>query len=523
MAGTLSAIVSIVSASNVSAGFSGSGSLSAIAFSNYLTAVGFNGAGTFNAALWERYMSNGLLTGVGSLSAAGYALYQKAAPFSGSGALFVNAFASYLFTGVLGGGGSLAAIADAVLPEGVTWRSGASAAGNTVAMPTHVAGDLIWAIAFRDGSTIAPTLPAGWTTHGSSNNTGCAYILAWKTAASASETTGTWTNATSVAVSVYEKPTDATWYVTFILGETKTQNDSTTGSTMSWIDANWTTAPQPNVDKWFLRTAAHRTATNMTANIPAGWTARAGGVGECVMMDTNGPVSVSANSVGGNTQSVNTSSGWFTVTDTFGIYKPMGSVWKTGTSSASGTTAPSTLHKAGDLIIAVSRRTGSGTPPTLAAGWTNITSTGVGARAIRVAYKIAATDGKEGDNLGTWVNGTYTTYISFGKATADPWNTPTFATLTGSGTAQGFPDLAPSADPTLFVRAGIHGTGAAAASTNLLSGWVVDYPSTLGHLWSYNTGTDFAGNANDVGGDTFTATASAGWVSYTIGVSAPAA
>ena len=78
------------------------------------------------------------------------------------------------------------------------------ATGTTSAtLPTFTAGDLAVVWAYRDGSTTAPTLPAGWTNINSSGaNTNSARI-GYRILVGGDTTTGTWTNATEVLVHVY--------------------------------------------------------------------------------------------------------------------------------------------------------------------------------------------------------------------------------------------------------------------------------------------------------------------------------
>lgn len=79
-----------------------------------------------------------------------------------------------------------------------------SATGTTSAtLPAHQANDLIVGFAFRDGSTTLPTVPAGWTTQDSGAANANCLVLVSKIAASSGETTGTFTNATSVNFHVY--------------------------------------------------------------------------------------------------------------------------------------------------------------------------------------------------------------------------------------------------------------------------------------------------------------------------------
>jgi surface protein len=78
------------------------------------------------------------------------------------------------------------------------------ATGTTSAtLPAHQAGDLILAFAFRDGSTTLPTQPSGWTSIDTAAANTCAARFSFKVAASDSETTGTWTNATTTIFLVY--------------------------------------------------------------------------------------------------------------------------------------------------------------------------------------------------------------------------------------------------------------------------------------------------------------------------------
>jgi hypothetical protein len=74
------------------------------------------------------------------------------------------------------------------------------ATGTTSAtLPTHQAGDVIIAFAFRDGSTTQPTLPAGWIPITNVAGTLCCSRTAWRRATGAGTTTGTWTNASRVS------------------------------------------------------------------------------------------------------------------------------------------------------------------------------------------------------------------------------------------------------------------------------------------------------------------------------------
>jgi hypothetical protein len=69
-------------------------------------------------------------------------------------------------------------------------------------MPTHQSGDLLIVFCTREGSTTAPSLPAGWTNLSSGGANSIACRLGYKVAASGAETSGTWTNATNTTVTV---------------------------------------------------------------------------------------------------------------------------------------------------------------------------------------------------------------------------------------------------------------------------------------------------------------------------------
>jgi len=99
-------------------------------------------------------------------------------------------------------------------------------------LPTHQAGDLILAFAFRDGSLTLPTQPSGWTSIDSQSANTCSARLAYKIAASGSETTGTWTSATTTIFLVY-RGVDATTLDTFF-GLTTTTKSFASSTTVTY-------------------------------------------------------------------------------------------------------------------------------------------------------------------------------------------------------------------------------------------------------------------------------------------------
>lgn len=174
--------------------------------------------------------------------------------------------------------------------------SSASAAANTVAMPSHAIGDLIIAFAYRDGNTTAPALASGqgWTNlDNSGGNTNSARV-AYKFADSTSEATGTFTNATGITIVVYR-------------GAHAIGNWDVAGAASNSIGYPVTTLHSHRNDSWVLRFAGHRTATNLLTNTPGGYTAVNGVATESRAIDTNATVATNPTL---QTQSVNQSSGW---------------------------------------------------------------------------------------------------------------------------------------------------------------------------------------------------------------------
>lgn len=72
-----------------------------------------------------------------------------------------------------------------------------------VTPPTHQAGDLFVCFAYRDGSAIAPSLPAGWSNSNSAGANTNSFRMGYKIAASSSDTCTGWTNASGVILHVY--------------------------------------------------------------------------------------------------------------------------------------------------------------------------------------------------------------------------------------------------------------------------------------------------------------------------------
>ena len=177
--------------------------------------------------------------------------------------------------------------------------SAASARANSVAITTPQAGDLILVFAHRDGSTTAPTLPAGYTSIDSVGaNTNSARI-GYKYSDGTETTSGTWTNATSVAVGVY-RGVDPYYPVGSFAGA---------GAASATLSFTGITLWAQNSSSWVVGFAGHRTATNVGTNAPTGMATRSSAT-DVAIFDTGG----TTNSWSTQTASVSASSGWRTYT-----------------------------------------------------------------------------------------------------------------------------------------------------------------------------------------------------------------
>lgn len=100
----------------------------------------------------------------------------------------------------------------------ISYVSNNIAGSTSLTMPSHQGGDLLLMWAFRDGNTTAPSIPAGWTDLGTNSGNGCSARLGYKIAASGSETSGTWTNASVLACMVYRGTSNIPGAVAFNTG-----------------------------------------------------------------------------------------------------------------------------------------------------------------------------------------------------------------------------------------------------------------------------------------------------------------
>lgn len=136
---------------------------------------------------------------------------------------------------------------------------------NTVVMPTHQAGDLIYFFAFRDGSNTAPSLPAGYTNLGSSGTNSHSHREFWKIATSSAEAAPTATNATELICLVFRGVNQADPIGANPSGVTGT------GTTITYPDMP--TGPEDNSGRnAVIYSGGHRSTDVAMETPPDGWT-----------------------------------------------------------------------------------------------------------------------------------------------------------------------------------------------------------------------------------------------------------
>lgn len=155
----------------------------------------------------------------------------------------------------------------------------ASAASNTVTLPTHQTGDLILVSVYRGADPVLPVVPSGYTTISSGGVTNNAHSCGYKIATSSSETSGTWTNGELITVQIYR---GASGCGAFSVGS---GNGDLTYPAFNLNDLSG--------KSWVSCLAGIRSAVTALESPPTGTTLRSNLVGtwEIASFDTNGGVS----------------------------------------------------------------------------------------------------------------------------------------------------------------------------------------------------------------------------------------
>lgn len=162
----------------------------------------------------------------------------------------------------------------------ISYISSADVQASTLTMPAHQIGDMLIMFAYRENNT-PPTTPAGWTILDSPTgaNTNSAAV-AYKIAGSASETSGTWTNASMLVCAVYRGVSH--------IGAHAVNNGAS--ATVSYPAL---TLDITDGTSWVVGFAGHRSVNGSVATAPTGMTNRnslEGTTSDGAVHDTNGGV-----------------------------------------------------------------------------------------------------------------------------------------------------------------------------------------------------------------------------------------
>lgn len=179
----------------------------------------------------------------------------------------------------------------------ISFVGAASAAADSVTLPTHQAGDLLIVATANISSQINP--PAGWNrlhVRYASDGGGRSLTVAYKIATTASEVSGTWSNALSIICVAYR---DSDNYIT-LGGMRFTGLSQTLGTTLSWpaLPANGDTAGIITPNQWVVAFAMTNVNTTNIEVAPSGYTNRASQAGstnsKLTAHDTNAAVAAAS-------------------------------------------------------------------------------------------------------------------------------------------------------------------------------------------------------------------------------------
>ena len=134
-------------------------------------------------------------------------------------------------------------------------------------MPTHAAGDLLVLFAYNDGASTAVTLPTGWVERYGVALGGAGYIrIGYKYAASAAETSGTWTNADQIFAISMRGGSNTLLFPNFV------STNTGTSATINYSAQTASTFQTNADDQALLSWVASRNSSN-TLTAPTGLTA----------------------------------------------------------------------------------------------------------------------------------------------------------------------------------------------------------------------------------------------------------
>jgi hypothetical protein len=334
---------------------------------------------------------------------------------------------------------------------------------------TYAAGDMIVVFAFRNTSTTVPTLGSGFTSlaTGSGNTAGAR--LAFKRATSSSESSGTWTNATSLIILTYSGVAG--------IGKVGGGNPSATGSSGNSTTVTYPTLTLDNASgsSYVVGVGGHRDSGASMVTAPTGMTnitgLTSGTTGRTGAHDTNGGVTSWSSqnvAVGGS------AAGWLSFTLELiasASFPYLDTI--TPTSFASSVTSmpiamPASTVSGQRLHASVSVRN-PGTWSTIPTGWSQLAQQTGGGSASQLTIFEKIADGTEGGTTPTWIASVSTTAIwqVASVVNAHASTASEVATTSGDATAADPPSLTPSwgADNTLWSAVAGHAAASAAAFT----------------------------------------------------------
>src|SRR4029077_18104912 len=229
---------------------------------------------------------------------------------------------------------------------------------------------------------------------------------------------GTWTNATQIAVAVYRNA------LTPVVSNHDDFSSNTGSGTNAILyrDLAPTTRLSSLGTGWFMAFATHLTATNVQL-APTGMTNVASSGGKIAVHDTNAPVSVDWTQ---KSVTVNASGDWVEYTVQVAA-RVDGTVSRVGAGAAAANTItiPSG-HAVGDLILIFGFNGANASRVTLPSGYSNISNSSAISTAWRLGYKIATVSDTAttpvADFTGTPTSGAASLSVAFTDAST---NTPT--------------------------------------------------------------------------------------------------
>jgi hypothetical protein len=183
----------------------------------------------------------------------------------------------------------------------ITFVGEADAGAASVALPAFSADDIAYVFAFRDGSTTAPSLPAGWTNIASGGANTCSYRVGCRQLVGTDTTTGTWTNATEIEVVVLRGVDLGNLFGVSAQG-------SGSSTSMNWPTLATFEDPNAGNRSWVVLLGGHRSATDVNTVALSGATQR-GGATTTLAAHTAESVS----SWSSTSKTVNANSGWMTL------------------------------------------------------------------------------------------------------------------------------------------------------------------------------------------------------------------